>query len=231
MRQKTLPAGYAPWVRRCSDKECGFGQWERVPLSDTRRRQIKDLVGSTDGHTEFKFFLKIASGEVVEIAHSVPYTYYMMESWVKRHALAHFAGNSRVLCNTIEGRNVHLLQLNAHSVDRKVIAARQAIPREVGTHQSRTKIFLSGRVHPSETPGQWALMGALDWLNDAKDPRAVALSQRYEIWTIPMLNPDGVAKGYFRCNSAGLDLNRCYGLGDGVGGGNGAKIENAKKAA
>ena len=76
------------------------------------------------GRTEFKFFLKVQSDEAVEVAHGVPFTYHMMEDWVKRQALAHFAGNSRTLCTTIEGRSVHLLQLNKHAIDARAVALR-----------------------------------------------------------------------------------------------------------
>ena len=34
--------------------------------------------------------------------------------------------------------------------------------------------------------------------------------QTFDFFVVPMLNPDGVEKGYFRVNAAGLDPNRCY---------------------
>jgi len=69
--------------------------------------------------------------------------------------------------------------------------------------------FVSGRVHPGETPGQFACNGFLQFvLSD--DPRAAEMRRRFCFKIVPMLNPDGVAWGHYRTNTLGCDLNRCY---------------------
>ena len=73
----------------------------------------------------------------------------------------------------------------------------------------RPIIFLSARVHPGETPGQFVFLGALRFLL-SDDPRAVKLRDRFVFKMVPILNPDGVACGHYRTNSLGLNLNRHY---------------------
>uniref|UniRef100_A0A7S1KYV4 Peptidase M14 domain-containing protein n=1 Tax=Alexandrium catenella TaxID=2925 RepID=A0A7S1KYV4_ALECA len=73
----------------------------------------------------------------------------------------------------------------------------------------RPVCFVSSRVHPGETPGQFAANGFLQFvLSD--DPRAAQLRRQFVFKIVPMLNPDGVAWGHYRTNTLGCDLNRCY---------------------
>ncbi|CAE7246372.1 Agbl5 [Symbiodinium sp. CCMP2592] len=73
----------------------------------------------------------------------------------------------------------------------------------------RPIVFLSARVHPGETPGQFVFLGALRFLL-SDDPRAAKLRDRFVFKLVPILNPDGVASGHYRTNSLGLNLNRHY---------------------
>ncbi|CAE7937695.1 Agbl5, partial [Symbiodinium sp. KB8] len=73
----------------------------------------------------------------------------------------------------------------------------------------RPIVFLSARVHPGETPGQFVFLGALRFLL-SDDPRAAKLRDRFVFKLVPILNPDGVACGHYRTNSLGLNLNRHY---------------------
>jgi len=75
--------------------------------------------------------------------------------------------------------------------------------------RGRPVCFASARVHPGETPGQFALLGLLHFLL-SDDPRAALLRALYVFKLVPMLNPDGVAWGKTRTSSLGYDLNRCY---------------------
>ena len=42
------------------------------------------------------------------------------------------------------------------------------------------------------------------------DPRALALLNHFVIKIVPMLNPDGVARGHYRFDTLGQNLNRHY---------------------
>jgi hypothetical protein len=42
------------------------------------------------------------------------------------------------------------------------------------------------------------------------DPRAATLREHFIFFIVPMLNPDGVARGHSRLDQNGMNLNRCY---------------------
>ena len=68
-------------------------------------------------------------------------------------------------------------------------------------------IFLSSRVHPGETVGSFKMRGVINFLC-SDNPEAVLLREKFVFKIIPMLNPDGVICGNYRCSLAGCDLNR-----------------------
>ena len=76
----------------------------------------------------------------------------------------------------------------------------------------RPVVFFSARVHPGETPAQWVLEGIVRFLlRDGNcDPRAAALRNNFVFKIIPILNPDGVARGHYRADTLGMNLNRTY---------------------
>ena len=70
-------------------------------------------------------------------------------------------------------------------------------------------VVVTSRVHPGETPSSFVVEGFIDFVL-SEEPEAIALRNRLVIKVVPMLNPDGVFLGNYRCSSIGQDLNRCY---------------------
>ena len=71
-------------------------------------------------------------------------------------------------------------------------------------------VTILGRQHPPELTGSHALEPFLETLVQrlAQDP---ALAAKVQILAVPLLNPDGVARGHWRANRGGVDLNRDWG--------------------
>jgi hypothetical protein len=70
-------------------------------------------------------------------------------------------------------------------------------------------IFLTSRVHCGETAGSFFLQGMLDFLSGFSEQAKIML-QKFVFKIIPLLNPDGVERGYWRLDTRGVNLNRVY---------------------
>ena len=68
-------------------------------------------------------------------------------------------------------------------------------------------MILTGRVHPGESNSSFVMEGLLQFLL-SEDSVAKTLRDRFVFKIVPMLNPDGVINGNYRCSLAGCDLNR-----------------------
>uniref|UniRef100_A0A8C3MSY2 Peptidase M14 domain-containing protein n=1 Tax=Geospiza parvula TaxID=87175 RepID=A0A8C3MSY2_GEOPR len=68
-------------------------------------------------------------------------------------------------------------------------------------------VFITARVHPGETPSSFVCQGIIDFLV-SHHPIAKVLRDHLVFKIAPMLNPDGVYLGNYRCSLLGFDLNR-----------------------
>jgi murein tripeptide amidase MpaA len=98
------------------------------------------------------------------------------------------------LCETLAGNKCEVLTITS---------------RQNPDNMARRKgVIITARVHPGESVGSWMMKGALEFLTDTTSPEAELLRQNYVFKVVPMLNPDGVINGNYRCSLAGCDLNR-----------------------
>jgi cytosolic carboxypeptidase protein 2/3 len=74
--------------------------------------------------------------------------------------------------------------------------------------KQKKAVVITARVHPGEVVGSWMMRGCLNFLTDPDSYEAKILRQKFIFKIIPMLNPDGVINGNYRCSLAGCDLNR-----------------------
>lgn len=134
--------------------------------------------------------------DTVYFAYSFPYTYtdlmkYLLslENDQRKNSLF----SRKLLCHTIGGNRCDYLTITSSEIPEYM--------------RNRKGVILSSRVHPGESVGSWMMQGAIDFLlSDCRE--AAIIRDNFVIKTIPMLNPDGVINGNYRCNLAGNDLNR-----------------------
>ncbi|KAI6227835.1 Cytosolic carboxypeptidase 6 [Aphelenchoides besseyi] len=130
-----------------------------------------------------------------EFAYSIPYTFTRLQEYLKRIDAKHLNYFRRdPLCMSVQKRRVDLLTItqseNLHAAKQKIV-------------------FITGRVHPGEAPASHVIEGFIDFLT-SDDPRARKLRSIFVFKIVPMLNPDGVQLGNYRCSLMGFDLNRQY---------------------
>ena len=134
--------------------------------------------------------------DTVYIALYTPYTYSYHQERLK-------TGCARpdVTLDTIgfshEGRPLQLL----HITDPTVPAEKKA------------RIWIHGRIHPSESPGSYLVDGLVESLT-GDTPQARALRQQIDAYILPFANPDGVANGLSRSNAIGVNQEINFGRSD-----------------
>jgi len=74
-------------------------------------------------------------------------------------------------------------------------------------HAHKKAIVITSRVHPGEPQASFMLEGILQAIL-ADTPLARELRKNFVFRVVPMLNPDGVIHGNYRCSLLGCDLNR-----------------------
>ena len=125
--------------------------------------------------------------------------------------------------HSLEGRKMEMMTISSRD---SITDEREPIPEDAPAlypdarqdparrpyrfNNNKKIVFLSARVHPGETPGSHVLNGALNLITDLRSDQGRLLRKNYIFKVIPTLNPDGVARGYYRLDSLGQNLNRHY---------------------
>lgn len=194
--------GMAPVV--CTS---GRPHWERMPEGTVyfyrSPRHGRQYVLS------FPFCFERAN-EVYYFAYCFPYTYSYLQRFL--HSLDERqlpCYRRECLGRTVQQRKLDLITISSpENLELDEAAQRQQPPRKpIAGLERRNLVFVTSRVHPGETPASFLMHGLLLFLT-SEHPRAQALRQAVVVKAVPMLNPDGVFLGNYRCNSLGLDLNR-----------------------
>ena len=104
------------------------------------------------------------------------------------------------------------IEVIGYSFDKRPIKA-------ITTNVSAEKfVLVLGRQHPPEVTGGFALMDFIDYLADLRsnacddiESSACSFFRTHSLVIVPLVNPDGVSRGYWRHNVGSTDLNRDWG--------------------
>ncbi|XP_061594196.1 cytosolic carboxypeptidase 6 [Cololabis saira] len=132
--------------------------------------------------------------DIYQFAYCYPYTYSRLQ-----HYLA-----------TLERKNLPYLQreqLGLSVQQRRLDLLTITNSDYVCPEREKKLVFLTARVHPGESPASFVCQGVIDFLV-SQHPVAQILRNHVIFKIVPMLNPDGVYLGNYRCSLMGFDLNR-----------------------
>ncbi len=152
----------------------------------------ESVVYESEDHRKKLVTTKTFEKDSVYIAYYTPYTNgrleKKLEEWRYRNGVAiHSIGKSS------RGREMPMLLItNTYKPDK-----------------DKKKIYIHGRIHPSESPASWCLEGLIDTLTSNSE-YARALRDNAVFYILPFINPDGVALGYSRCNANGVNMEINY---------------------
>ncbi|XP_018332039.1 cytosolic carboxypeptidase-like protein 5 [Agrilus planipennis] len=195
----------------------GKANWERI--------HDKPIYNNDDRSLSFKYKTPENPESITYFAFTYPFSYNDIQNSLRTIDAKYLSASGHnddiyyyreCLCYSLEGRKVDLLTITSYyniSKERET-RLKHLFPE---THLVRPFkftgkpiIFISARVHPGETPASFTFNGFLGLLLSREDPVAVTLRRCYVFKLIPCLNPDGVARGHYRTDTRGVNLNRMY---------------------
>lgn len=182
------PAASELWAGAASQLWCHVGKAVGYGRSRTSRGASNRFYTLSFEYT-FEY-----EGDCVFFAYCVPYTYTMLRTSLMAITRApHLKAwcKLRNLCPTLGDVRCDLLEISNWELPSR----------------HKKAIIISARVHPGETNASWLMQGLIGFLLTG-GPDAQVLRDNF-IWQfVPMLNPDGVICGNYRCGLSGVDLNR-----------------------
>ena len=129
--------------------------------------------------------------DTVYLAHCYPYTYSDCCEYLAKVCTPETKDKIRktILCKTLAGNDCEMV----------IITNFTSRPEEIAV---RWAIMLTSRVHPGESNASFIMHGTLEYLVSEEDG-AKYLRNNFVFKIIPMLNPDGVIVGNYRCSLSG----------------------------
>ncbi|KAM8875780.1 cytosolic carboxypeptidase 6 isoform 2-T2 [Spinachia spinachia] len=179
--------GMSPVVKSTSRPK-----WQRLPAKnvyyyrcpDHRRNYVMSFAFCFD-----------REDDVYQFAYCYPYTYSRLQHYLaglERRNLPYLQREQLGL--SVQQRRLDLLTITNTA-------------KHLSPEREKKLVFLTARVHPGESPASFICQGVIDFLV-SPHPVAQILRDHVIFKIVPMLNPDGVYLGNYRCSLMGFDLNR-----------------------
>ncbi|XP_054003401.1 cytosolic carboxypeptidase-like protein 5 isoform X1 [Hylaeus anthracinus] len=200
----------------------GHMHWERIR---DRPTYSLDQKGS-DFTLSFLYFTPENCKAITYFAFTYPFSYTDLQNYLKRVDTR--IAKRTITCvddvyyhrecaiKSLEGRRMDIVTISSfHNIstereDRLNNMFPEKNEERPFKFWNKKVIFISARVHPGETPSSFVFNGFLNFLLNRDDQIATNLRRLYVFKLIPMLNPDGVARGHYRMDTRGVNLNRVY---------------------
>ncbi len=110
-----------------------------------------------------------------------------VKNWIDSLSVKPYISNYEIGRST-ENRPMHLMEIKGDSTTKKAL-------------------MIISRQHPPEVTGFLAMKSFIETLvGNSAD--AIAFRQKFDVFVVPLMNPDGVDNGHWRHNMGGIDLNR-----------------------
>ncbi|XP_035189315.1 BEN domain-containing protein 5 isoform X5 [Oxyura jamaicensis] len=177
--------GMAPMVKSTSRPK-----WQRIPSKNVYYYHCPD---HRKNYVMSFAFCFDREDDTYQFAYCYPYTYTRLQ---------HYLDN-------LQRRNMDYFcrELLGLSVRRQLDLLTITSPANLRPGAEQKVVFITARVHPGETPSSFVCQGIIDFLV-SQHPIAKVLRDHLVFKIAPMLNPDGVYLGNYRCSLMGFDLNR-----------------------
>lgn len=133
--------------------------------------------------------------DITYFAHSPPYTFTMLDTYLLKLSNSNEYSSyfkRRTLTESPGGNYVELLTITNFQ-----------------SKKDKRTVFITSRVHPGESPSSFVCEGIIDYLLSHNE-EVRQLRDEFVFKIVPMLNPDGVINGNYRCSLSGYDLNRVW---------------------
>lgn len=131
---------------------------------------------------------KIFNSDTVYISHFYPYTFSRHLEELERWSQKEFV-KRRVIGESTLGLPIDMIEITDPNY----------------SDESKKRVWIHGRSHPSEAPSSWHLEAIIDEIT-SDSPFAIELRKNTIFFIVPIINPDGVKGGFSRSTSTGVNI-------------------------